>query len=499
MIGWAETVRTRLVSSIFLMGSMALGLGLAACGAEPVGAAPTDDPIDAGRDAARAPDGAGVEDGGREDGGDGGHGDDGGDASLPPPPDPRAVGGPLTSEDYGDQPFLSPSSLDEVLTGTYSLGREFFVADCGGAARPNLDGLGPFFTPRRASPATRGSPRADALAGARASGCSSGSVASAPARTRRAIRYPAIAPAGGDRRRSRRRRVGGGRRAAFGVASSPRPASATTHASYGPLAAGAPGPRASPQLVGMGLSRWSRRVLLGKIPTIGTATVFRGAPRDSRSTAGAHRSLRLEGRAAVAAGVTSAAFAFDMGITSPLHPPTTAGVAERLQAQPSGGSPEFDAAGIEAVDRFMTYLAVPAARYRTGDPRAELGQALFARAGCARCHRPTLVTGASDIDRALVGQTFYPYTDLLLHDMGAGLADPIGEGDAGPREWRTPPLWGLGLLEAAPGARFLHDGRAATLADAVGWHGGEGEAAARAFAAMSASERDALLDFVRSL
>ena len=109
------------------------------------------------------------------------------------------------------------------------------------------------------------------------------------------------------------------------------------------------------------------------------------------------------------------------------------------------------------------------------------------------------MTGDSDVDPALARRTFHPYTDLLLHDMGDGLADPIGEGDAAPGEWRTPPLWGLGLVEAAPNARFLHDGRAVSLADAVGWHGGEGASAARAFAALSEAEREALLAFVRAL
>lgn len=125
--------------------------------------------------------------------------------------------------------------------------------------------------------------------------------------------------------------------------------------------------------------------------------------------------------------------------------------------------------------------------------------ALFEAARCSACHRATLATGPVPGQPLLAGQTFHPYTDLLLHDMGSALADAIAEGDAAPAEWRTAPLWGLGLVEQAPGARFLHDGRATSLEDAILWHGGEAEAARAAFAAMSRTDRDALLAFVRSL
>jgi CxxC motif-containing protein (DUF1111 family) len=144
-------------------------------------------------------------------------------------------------------------------------------------------------------------------------------------------------------------------------------------------------------------------------------------------------------------------------------------------------------------------LAVPAQR-GAGTPEVERGRALFAEAGCARCHAPTLRTGDRSPIEGLRGVEFHPYTDLLLHDMGDGLADNRRDGDATGREWRTPPLWGLGLIETVNGhTRLLHDGRARSIEEAVLWHGGEAQRARDAFVAMPAAERAALLAFLRSL
>lgn len=197
---------------------------------------------------------------------------------------------------------------------------------------------------------------------------------------------------------------------------------------------------------------------------------------------------------------SAAAFANDMGITSPDVPADDCSAAQTacLDA-PSGGAPELTGPGLDGVVAFMSHLAVPAARRDNHDPVVLRGAALFESAGCADCHRPTLITGPAPDRPLLAEQTFHPYTDLLLHDMGSALADAIAEGDASPAEWRTPPLWGLGLIEQEPGARFLHDGRATSLEDAILWHGGEAESARAAFAAMSRADRDALLAFVRSL
>jgi CxxC motif-containing protein (DUF1111 family) len=128
------------------------------------------------------------------------------------------------------------------------------------------------------------------------------------------------------------------------------------------------------------------------------------------------------------------------------------------------------------------------------------GHALFEAYGCASCHAPTLETGDDAFVEAYRNQRFHPFTDLLLHDMGAGLADQKRDGDAQPSEWRTPPLWGIGLVETVNGhTRLLHDGRARDLAEAILWHGGEASGAREFFRRAPAGDRAALLAFVRSL
>ena len=120
--------------------------------------------------------------------------------------------------------------------------------------------------------------------------------------------------------------------------------------------------------------------------------------------------------------------------------------------------------------------------------------------GCATCHVTTLETGACEGFEELAFQTIHPYTDLLLHDMGEGLADGRPDFEATGREWRTPPLWGLGLTRTVSDhERLLHDGRARGVAEAVLWHGGEAEASREAFRTASAADREALLAFLRSL
>lgn len=152
--------------------------------------------------------------------------------------------------------------------------------------------------------------------------------------------------------------------------------------------------------------------------------------------------------------------------------------------------------------RLMAYyfetLAVPAQRdYNNGD--VIKGRGLFAKLNCVACHTPKHVTGFHDIPE-LANQTIYPYTDLLLHDMGENLSDNRPTYLANGNEWRTPPLWGIGLAQVVnPKATYLHDGRANTLEEAILWHGGEAENAKNAFKALSAKERDQLIAFLMSL
>ena len=128
------------------------------------------------------------------------------------------------------------------------------------------------------------------------------------------------------------------------------------------------------------------------------------------------------------------------------------------------------------------------------------GKRLFYEANCIGCHRPKFVTRRDSISEEQSFQLIWPYTDLLLHDMGKGLADDRPEGMASGREWRTPPLWGIGLTEMVSGhTLFLHDGRARNLLEAILWHGGEAEAAKQCVVDMTKEERAALLAFLNSL
>jgi len=195
---------------------------------------------------------------------------------------------------------------------------------------------------------------------------------------------------------------------------------------------------------------------------------------------------------------TAGAFSGDIGVSSPVFDEQDCPSAQtECRAAPDGGSPEVDIQTFEAVVFYTRVLAVPAAR-DIDKPDVQQGARVFRDAGCASCHTPTLKTGPSDI-KALAAQTIHPYTDLLLHDMGPGLADGRPDNDASGAEWRTPPLWGIGLVERINGhTRFLHDGRARSLMEAILWHGGEGEASRDRVLALSAADRAALISYLES-
>lgn len=203
----------------------------------------------------------------------------------------------------------------------------------------------------------------------------------------------------------------------------------------------------------------------------------------------------------------AAALLGDIGLSSPLYPDAAGDctVAQaRCRAAPSGNSPQFDnveapALMTEPLEFYTAHLAVPARR-AIEDPLVLRGKEAFYEAGCTACHTPKFVTLTDPARPALSHQLIWPYSDLLLHDMGAGLADGRPEGQADGREWRTPPLWGIGLLHQANGTAFyLHDGRARSLTEAILWHDGEAADARDAFAAMPAEARDAMLAFLNSL
>lgn len=201
------------------------------------------------------------------------------------------------------------------------------------------------------------------------------------------------------------------------------------------------------------------------------------------------------------------AFTGDIGISTPLFP-TAAGECTSNQTEclnaPSGASPNYE--NLEAhstiadlVTFYSRNLAVPARR-RADDQTVLYGKQIFNDIGCADCHQPSFTTGPSPDMPWLANQKIWPYTDMLLHDMGDGLADGRPEGLADGREWRTAPLWGIGLTETVNGhTNFLHDGRARSLLEAILWHGGEAQAARDAVTDMPKPDRDALLEFVGSL
>ena len=148
---------------------------------------------------------------------------------------------------------------------------------------------------------------------------------------------------------------------------------------------------------------------------------------------------------------------------------------------------------------YARHLAVPG-RPRAAEPDVLAGRDLFVATGCAACHVPEQVTATDGVDPELAGQRIFPYTDLLLHDMGPDLADGRPEAGADGGEWRTAPLWGIGLTGEVTGrTEFLHDGRARGLLEAILWHGGEAAAARARVVEMSPQERRLLIEFLSSL
>jgi CxxC motif-containing protein (DUF1111 family) len=197
----------------------------------------------------------------------------------------------------------------------------------------------------------------------------------------------------------------------------------------------------------------------------------------------------------------AAAYSGDIGVTSPLYteencPP----VQEACRLQPPGNSPELVQQNWDEIEFWTLALAVPARR-QADDPDVRHGEVLFREAGCAQCHVETMTTAAQFPPlKQLAGQTFHAYTDLLLHDMGEALSDGRPDYLAQPRQWRTPPLWGLGLAKVVGGSTsMLHDGRARNATEAILWHGGEGTKARDAFSGMPKVDRERLLKFLDSI
>ena len=282
---------------------------------------------------------------------------------------------------------------------------------------------------------------------------------------------------------------------------------------YGPLAKDVlVSPRVAPQIIGVGLLEAIPEVEILANARVQAANKgpVRGMPNTVwDAPAGKMLTGRFGWKANVAsiAHQTAGAFNGDIGITSPVFPDEGCTAAQKdCQAAPRGAlgkAPEIDAKTLGDVVFYQATLAPPARR-GPDDPQVLKGQKLFAESQCAACHRPSYVTGAGPhpqfSSRALEGQTIHPYTDLLLHDMGEALADGRPDGLANGRQWKTPALWGLGLIKDVNGhTRLLHDGRARGVLEAILWHGGEAEQSRDRVLKLGKPEREALVKFVESL
>lgn len=281
---------------------------------------------------------------------------------------------------------------------------------------------------------------------------------------------------------------------------------------YGPLHPQAMvSPRLAPPMIGLGL-----------LEAISVDDILAHVDEDDRNGDGisgrANLAWSLEfdsimlGRFGHKAGMptlhqqSAAAFSGDVGISTPLFP-AASGDCTTLQtaclAAPHGDGDvrgtEIDQANMDLVTFYARNLAVPARR-DIADPQVLRGKALFYTSGCTSCHIPKFVTQRLADRPENSFQLIWPYSDLLLHDMGDGLADNRPEGRATSREWRTAPLWGIGLTKQVnPRATYLHDGRARSLLEAVLWHGGEAQTARDRVVDLAPTDRAALIRFLESL
>ena len=282
---------------------------------------------------------------------------------------------------------------------------------------------------------------------------------------------------------------------------------------YGPLAPGILlSPRVAPQMIGLGL-----------LEAIATADILALADPDDADGDGISGRAAIvwspefdapmlgrfghKGGSATVRQQTARAFLGDLGLSTTLFPDGQGDCTEAevdCRAAPDGGDPaqggvEVSDEALDLVTFYARNLGVPARR-DVDDPEVLRGRTIFRQLGCAACHHPAFVTARLTDRPEQSFQLIWPYTDLLLHDMGDGLADNRPEGRASGREWRTPPLWGIGLTRQVSGHTFfLHDGRARSLIEAILWHGGEAEAARDAVIHLAPDDRAALIRFLESL
>jgi CxxC motif-containing protein (DUF1111 family) len=266
--------------------------------------------------------------------------------------------------------------------------------------------------------------------------------------------------------------------------------------------------RATPPLHGMGLlERIPQEALLAQAdPEDRDGDGISGRPNYVEDPTSGERVLGRFGLKANQSSLLNqvgAALRDDMGITNPVHDEEVCTAAEEsCRRAPHGRGPDGHEISAELLDvllAFVRSIGVPERRM-PDHPMVRSGRDAFYAVGCQSCHTPRFETRFDDQQPHLSAQVIWPYTDLLLHDMGDALADGRPDSEASGAEWRTPPLWGVGLARSiGSDVAFLHDGRARTIEEAVLWHGGEAAASRDSFARLSANERAQLLAFVRSL
>ncbi|EPX80278.1 putative thiol oxidoreductase [Litoreibacter arenae DSM 19593] len=281
---------------------------------------------------------------------------------------------------------------------------------------------------------------------------------------------------------------------------------------YGPLHPDAMlSPRVAPQMIGLGLLEAvpAADILANADPDDADGDGISGRPNVVWSQ---EFDRPMLGRFGLKAGnptikeQSASAFVGDIGISNPLF---TAGSGECTDLQADclaaihgdGDDREYeiDAEGLDLVTFYSRNLGVPARR-DVDDPQVLRGKQVFYDTGCTSCHQPSFVTHRLEDQPEQSFQLIWPYTDMLLHDMGPGLADNRPEARATGQEWRTPPLWGIGLTEQVSGhTYFLHDGRARSLLEAILWHGGEAQPHRDTVAALPTDDREALIRFLESL
>jgi len=264
-------------------------------------------------------------------------------------------------------------------------------------------------------------------------------------------------------------------------------------------------PRVAPQVIGMGLLEAipEADILALADPDDADGDGISGRAQyvtDPRTGELALGRFGWKGDAPTVEAQSAGAFHGDMGLTTSLHPEPECTDSQTVCSEvASGGDPEVSDLILGRVTSYLQFLAVPV-RTRWDDTEIRRGKHAFNQIGCASCHVAEHTTREDAISPALSSQRIFPYTDLLLHDMGPDLADDRPLFRASGQEWKTPPLWGIGRFPTVNDHdRLLHDGRARGVAEAILWHGGEAEASRDAFKALDAARRAALIAFVESL